>query len=94
MTTYTLTTIDPPGSVYTLAYALNDSGQIAGYYEDSSQHWHGFVYGDSTYTLIDVPNSIYTAPDAINAAGEITGWYPDSSSSHLISLPRRHLHDD
>ena len=36
MTTYTYTTIDPPGSTYTIANSINDEGQIVGFYQDSN----------------------------------------------------------
>ena len=78
-TTYTYTTIDPPGSTYTLPESINDSGQIVGLYEDSGGVNHGFLDSGGQYTTIDPPGSISTYADGINAKGQIIGYYDDSS---------------
>lgn len=36
-------TIDPKGALYSYGQAINDFGQVTGYYEDSKSEWHGFV---------------------------------------------------
>ena len=36
-------TIDPPGSIGTIAFGINPSGQIVGAFIDSSDVLHGFV---------------------------------------------------
>ena len=40
---YTFTQIDVPGSDGTLAFGINDSGQIVGYYQDADGYFHGFL---------------------------------------------------
>ena len=67
------TTIDPPGSTYTLADSINDKGQIVGTYIDSSSVEHGFLLSGGQYETLDVPNG-YTNSDAwaINKKGLIT----------------------
>jgi len=47
MTTYVYTAIAPPGSTSSVAESINDSGQVAGYYTNSSGD-HGFVYIGNT----------------------------------------------
>jgi probable HAF family extracellular repeat protein len=74
MTTYTFTTIDVPGSLQTVAEAINTSGQVAGYYDDSSGHEHGFLYSGGHYTTIDVHGN-RTYANAINDPGQIVGDY-------------------
>jgi probable HAF family extracellular repeat protein len=37
------TTLDPPGSVWTLANGINASDQIVGYYRNADGHFHGFM---------------------------------------------------
>jgi len=43
MTTYTYTTIDPPGSGYSVAESINNKGQIVGFYQNSSGQEFGFL---------------------------------------------------
>jgi hypothetical protein len=38
----TITTLDPPGSVYTYPYSINSGGTITGYFYDGTVV-HGFV---------------------------------------------------
>jgi hypothetical protein len=58
MTTYTYTTIDPPGGVFIDAMSVNNSGQVAGYIQDSSGHFDGFLDSGGTYTTINPPGSV------------------------------------
>jgi probable HAF family extracellular repeat protein len=52
---YSFTTIDVPGaSNGTQVYGINDSGQIVGYYQDSSGV-HGFLDTGGSFTTINVP---------------------------------------
>jgi probable HAF family extracellular repeat protein len=83
MTTYTYTTIDPPGSTYTIANSINAKGQIVGFYEGGSNgsitSEHAFLYngGGGIYTTIDPPGSLGNpTADSINNAGQIVGYYP------------------
>ena len=95
----TFTTIDPAGAGTgecvnshkqgTMAFAINDSGMIAGTYIDSSCNRHGFVRDTSgNYTSIDPPgasesidtgNMMGTWATGIDAAGDVVGNYTDSS---------------
>ncbi|MEK9282795.1 Ig-like domain-containing protein [Bradyrhizobium sp. ISRA442] len=82
----TYTSIDIPfvSPASTFPYAINDSGQITGYYYDATGIGHGFLYSNGSYTKIDDPfatDSSGTFPYAINASGQITGIYYDSSGS-------------
>jgi hypothetical protein len=40
---YIFTTLDPPGSIGTTAYGINDSDQVVGDYFDRSGVFHGFL---------------------------------------------------
>ena len=79
------TTIDDPSGVSTLAFGINDAGQIVGDYVDSSGGLHGFLYSDGTYTTIDDPlaatnsQGYGTLAFGIDNSGEIVGTYSDSS---------------
>lgn len=96
--------IDAPGATKgglfpgTLPASMNDSGVIAGVYEDAAGLDHGFVRAaDGTFTApLDAPNastaSIGVLPGgtvnvAINASGVITGGYFDKNGvGHGFSL--------
>lgn len=64
-----------PGSAQnsTSVDALNDNGQVVGWYTDSSGVTHGFLKQGKTYTTIDPPDSMYTLANAINNNGTIVG---------------------
>jgi probable HAF family extracellular repeat protein len=48
---YTFTPIDVPGASATLAYGVNNKGQIVGYYSLPGQYaWHGFLYTPGVFT--------------------------------------------
>lgn len=88
--TYTYTSIDYPGATQTWAAGINDmngtglisatgqTGAIVGYYHDSSNIEHGFLYANGTFSSLDYPS----APDAfalgINNSGQIVGGWCDS----------------
>ncbi len=89
------TTIDPPGSVntvaygstYTIANSINSSGQIAGYYQDSSGDLHGFLDSGGVYTTITDPlASTSTVINGINDSGEMAGSYIDNSGNTNLLL--------
>jgi probable HAF family extracellular repeat protein len=73
-------TIDPPGSTYTIAWSINDKGQIVGFYVDSNHTEHGFLYNNGNYTTIDPPNSDQTVAWGINSQGQVVGLYGTASA--------------
>jgi len=70
----------PPGALLGISTAtsLNSSGQVAGYYNDSSQHIHGYIYTAGAYQTIDVPGSTFTSIQDINDNGDAVGVYTDA----------------
>src|SRR2546426_1503507 len=51
----TITTFDPPGSVFTIALGINPAGEVTGTYSDANGG-HGFMRGrDGTFTKFDAP---------------------------------------
>ena len=65
-------------SADTLAYGINDAGQIVGDYFDGSAS-HGFLYSGGTFTTLDDPSGTGTSAHGINAAGQIVGTYLDAN---------------
>src|SRR5712691_1756464 len=68
----------------TYAQSINAAGQVVGYYYDSNQIAHGFLYSGGTYTTLDDPLEVHfftlagTFAQGINAAGQVVGVYYDS----------------
>src|SRR5262245_29594809 len=95
-TTTTITTFDAPGAGTgarqgTVAFAVNPTGTITGFFRDTNNARHGFLRApDGTFTVFDDPgagtctascgtigNGQGTRAFAINPAGAITGFYTD-----------------
>jgi uncharacterized membrane protein len=77
------TTLDAPDATITIAYGINSSRQIAGYYEDDKEDVHGFLRDrDGSYTTIDVPGAMFTIAYGINSSGQIVGSYDDDATAH------------
>src|SRR5262245_45632103 len=69
------TTLDFPGAVFTAADDINDSGQICGWYIDTSGVFHGFILDAGLYTSIDFPGAGHTSVLGMNAHGDVVGAY-------------------
>ena len=54
------TTIDYPGAMAMNGIAINNKGDIAGYYGNSDGRSHAFVLRDRVFTTIDPPDSLGT----------------------------------
>jgi len=77
------TTFGVPGANGTGAQGINDSGEIAGSYADSSDVIHGFLRAqDGTVTTFDAPNADHTWAYYINNNGYIAGVYHNSEGTH------------
>jgi probable HAF family extracellular repeat protein len=86
--TYSFTTLDVPGSFLpglAPAIGINASGQIVGYYEDTTGG-HGFLLDQGSYTTLDVPGSTWTHANGINDSGQIVGSYGDGYTYHGFLL--------
>jgi hypothetical protein len=72
--------IDPPGSVGTVLFGLNNRNWVVGRYADAAGVTHGlfFVPPDSFFTF-DFPGSAFTSLNGISSQGFITGRFVDAS---------------
>ncbi|HTT98153.1 MAG TPA: hypothetical protein VMF58_08885 [Rhizomicrobium sp.] len=74
---------DPPGSIYTYAVKINDSGEIAGSYLTSDYGYHGFLREpDGAFATFDIAGAkTRTGPDitGIDPDGNIVGSYSDQN---------------
>lgn len=73
-------TLDYPGASAT--YVRDISGNnLVGFYDDASNHTHGFLYNGTTWTNFDMQGSRMTRIDAIDG-GSYAGVYWDTSGEH------------
>ena len=90
-----ITILNFPGAANTLAYGINDTGDVVGQYGNSPftdptgiARFHGFVWSNGVYITIDAPfsDAVHTALLGINNAGHIIGTYlPHRSGSSDIN---------
>src|SRR5947208_15960974 len=82
---YTFKTLDFPSATKTEAFAINENGQIVGFYVDSTGLMHGFLDQNNVFTTIDDPlgtnNPLFgnSAATGINNPGTIVGYYFDAT---------------
>ncbi len=89
------TTYDFPGSKNTYFFALGNSGQAAGHYEDSDGLFHGVVLENGELRQYDFPDSVQTFLYGISdSTGALTGNYIDAagvrrgfSGDEIIEFP-------
>ena len=72
--------IDPPGSVGTVLFGVDNKNNVVGRYADAAGVTHGlfFVPPDSFFTF-DFPGSAFTSLNGINQRGDIVGRYVDAA---------------
>jgi hypothetical protein len=77
-----------PDATYTSAWAVNNSGVIAGFYADENSLQHGFIRSadGSSYTTVDFPGSNVSSTDVfgINDRGDVAGTYYDGALHPFI----------
>jgi probable HAF family extracellular repeat protein len=73
---------DATGSLVNFPNAINNLGQIVGFYLDSNFNLHSYVLSRGQYTIIDDPNGVgSTIASGINDLGQIVGSYTDANST-------------
>src|SRR5438874_1787619 len=90
-------TIDPPQSVFTLAFGINDHHKIVGTYYDADGLGHGFLRTeDGHFVTIDHPraltaNGFGTEGRGINSSGQIVGDYCAAPPCDGVSVIKGYL---
>jgi len=74
----TYTIIDFPGSTRTGLSAINDEGDMFGWYDDADGVTHAFLLRHGHFSTLDVPGSTFTRGNALNDRGDLVGWYDDA----------------
>src|SRR4029079_16275045 len=69
--------IDVPGARWTVAYGINNAGQIVGGFgsSDAATGRHGFLLSGGSFSTFDVPGSTDTIARGVNNRGQIVGVY-------------------
>ena len=78
----TFAVIDVPGAKATYAQAVNNEDEIVGYYEDSSNHFDGFIYEG-----VDMPGTTWAELLGVNNSGDIVGTYEGSGIGGFVATP-------
>jgi hypothetical protein len=72
----------PPGSVNVRSVAINDAGDVAGSWFDSSLNLHGFVHSHGKFTSFDSPGaSSGMIVTGFNNKGRVVGTYVSSTNA-------------
>jgi probable HAF family extracellular repeat protein len=76
--------IDVPGATFTVAYGINDRGDVVGVFNefdlDGLQN-RGFVANDGGFTTIEVPEAFYTLATGINNRRQIVGVFSEENGA-------------
>ena len=74
------TSLQVPGSSYTVALGINNQGQIAGSFVSNGIQ-SGFLYSNGNFQTIACPNASFTIAQGINDNGVIVGWCNPTGSA-------------
>jgi uncharacterized membrane protein len=78
--------IDFPGATGTLAWDINDRGQIVGFYDSKGVAPRGFIWHDGRFTSVQIPGALATVVYGINSAGDVVGQFNDATGGHGFLL--------
>jgi probable HAF family extracellular repeat protein len=73
--------MDVPDAASTVAFAINDRGQVAGYFTDATGAIHGFVKTGARIRQLDMPGAAATIVTALNNRGDVAGEYFDAGGA-------------
>ena len=80
--TYKFVAIAVPNSSYAVASGINNAGLVAGYYQDSSFNYHGFLWQNGAFQTLDYPGAVNTTLTGVNNLGMVIGYYGDGATNH------------
>ncbi len=64
-----------PEAMGTVAYGINDSGEIVGLYSNDEVTYHGFTLISGVYTSVDYPGATDTYVYGLSNSGQMVGAY-------------------
>jgi hypothetical protein len=74
--------IDPPGSVATILFGLNDRNWVVGRYASSGVTHGLFFVPPNSFLTFDYPGATFTSLNGINDKGVFCGRFVDASGTH------------
>src|SRR2546430_1105481 len=72
---FSYTTLDVPGAANTLAFGINNAGQIVGTYNNGGSTGSAFIVSGGSITSFAMPGALRTAALDINNHGQVVGYY-------------------
>jgi uncharacterized membrane protein len=79
----TLVEVLPPGATASIAWGINNEGDVSGQYRDAAGVQHGFLRSKrGGYTAIDYQGSTRTIGQKVNARREVVGYYEAGAVWH------------
>jgi probable HAF family extracellular repeat protein len=70
-----------PGAVSTVAFGINNEGDVVGEYKDGDGKAHGFLRTRAgAFTSLDFPGAISTSAGKVNGRQEVVGFYWDAQT--------------
>ena len=74
-----------PGDAYSVAYSINDAGQVVGWSNNTATELHAFLWESGTMTgLGTLPGDTSSQAFGINNAGQVVGASLTSSTTHAF----------
>jgi len=71
--------LEYPNALSTNARGINNNGWVVGYFRDSSNRLHGFLYDGRNFKQLDYPGAVRTFAYKVNDAGQLVGAYQDTA---------------
>lgn len=76
--------IATPGLSVARPRGVNDSKDVAGYYQDDQGGMHGFLLKDGTVTTVDYPGSEGTLVYGVNNSDQVAGFFGKNDQPHAF----------
>ena len=84
---YNISGLDYPGAAATAITSIDNHQRMAGYWVDSSNNTHSFIFDGANFTPVNVPGSNFVQANTINDTGVVAGFYLDGAlNQHGFTL--------
>ena len=82
--------VDPPGETFSIAFAVNVLGHIAGSYADAAGAGHGFIDQGGSFTQVNFPGAASTDANGLSVTGFLVGDFFDAGGVEhgYTAIPR------
>lgn len=78
----TFTALNYPSALFSKAYGVNASDAVVGWYQDTDNNRHGFLWKSGIYSSLNVPGAAATYATGINDSDLIVGAYSEGGAYH------------